>query len=312
MSLVRSTLRPILVLALILPALLAAQPAQATHPGRNGLIAWSHPTGLTTDSEVFVMLPDGSVKRQLTHNPRNDFFPAWSPDGRAISFDSSTADDVDVWILDRDGERNLTNDPGWANLHSAWSPDGTQIAYSRQSPFTGVGSIWVIDVDGTDPRQVSSEIGVNNHPTWSPDGRWILFSSDRDGNLEIYAVRPDGTGERRLTNTPTFHEDNPNFAPDGSKVAFDACQAPSFPCPGSPDYEIFTINVDGPGLQRLTVEAGIDWNPAWSPDGTQIVYRSDQTGFTHVWKMNADGSGKTQLTFQNFTGGVDPDWQPLP
>ena len=72
------------------------------------------------------------------------------------------------------------------------------------------------------------------------------------------------------------------------------------------------VNVNGTGFQRLTNAPGIDWNPAWSPDGTQIVFRSDRTGFTHIWKMNADGSNQTQLTTVDFTGGVDPDWQPLP
>jgi TolB protein len=94
---------------------------------------------------------------------------------------------------------------------------------------------------------------------------------------------------------------------------FDACRADSFPCPGGSDnYEIFASRADGSGRRKLTAEPAIDWNPAWSPDGTEIVFRSDRTGETQLWKMKADGSGLVQLTTVSFTGGVDPDWQPLP
>ena len=313
----RNRIRTAALGALVLvPALVAvdAGPAHATHPGRNGLIAWSRPF-LTTDAEIYVIRPGGGRTHQLTHNDQNDSFPAWSPDGRSIAFESSSATDMDVWVMNVDGTglRNLTSDAGNADREPAWSPDGNAIVFSRQSPFTGDGGLWVIGADGSNPRRLTQTNSVNHHPTWSPDGRWIVFSSDRDGNLELYRIRPDGTGESRLTFTPTLHEDNPNLSPDGLRIAFDACQSASFPCPGTtPNYEIFSANSDGSGLLRLTNVPGIDWNPAWSPDGTQIAFRSDRTGFTQIWKMDADGSNPTQLTFERFEGGVDPDWQPLP
>jgi Tol biopolymer transport system component len=298
-------------LVLAVPALDSGV-ARAAFPGRNGLIAWTR-LFLTRDAEIWVMTPGGQTKRSIDRNDQNDAFPAWSANGRLLAFESSSATDVDLWVMRIDGGApvNITNDPGNADRQPAWSPTGDAIVFSRQSPFTGLGAIWVIEADGS-IRQLTEDTSVNQHPAWSPDGQWILFSSDRDGNLELYRVRPDGTGEGRVTFTPTVHEDNPNWAPDGAKVAFDACQAESFPCPGSPNYEIFSINADGTGRVRLTDVEGIDWNPAWSPDGTQIVFRSDRTGSTQLWKMNADGSSPTQLTFAEFEGGVDPDWQPLP
>lgn len=301
-----------LCLLMVAGTLFAVAPsASAAFPGSNGLIAWTHVTGLTTPSQVFVVGPDGGRVRQLTHGTQNVFNPAWSPDGRTIAFDSSSADDVDVWLLDRPGgPRDLTNDPGFADVQSAWSPDGTRLVFSRQSPFTGIGGLWLIDIDGSDMHQLTPAPGyTDQQPAWSPEGRWIVFSSSRDGNLELYAVHPDGGGLRRVTRTPLLQEENPNWAPDGSRVAFDACRAASFPCPGSANYDVFTMAPDGSGLTRLTDAAAIDANPAWSPDGTKIAFRSDRTGWTQIWKMNADGSGQTQLTFKNFQGGVDPDWQ---
>lgn len=305
---------PKLTLVALVVALSApAQPAQAAFPGANGVIAWTHPTGFFTDAEVFIINPDGTGKRQLTDNGQNDFFPAWAPDGKAIAYESSSADDVDIFILDREGERNLTNDPRRANRFPAWSPDGSQIVFSRQSPFTGIGPLWVINTDGTRPRQITDAVDVNTHPTWSPDGRFIVFVSDRSGNHDLYAVRPDGTDLRQITDTPTVQEANPNWSPDSRRIAYDACFSATYPCAGvTPNYEIFTARPDGSDRRRITFERGIDTHPAWSPDGTQVVFHSSRAGFSHIWTMNADGSNPTQITFADFTGGVDPDWQPLP
>jgi len=301
-------------LAAVLVALaLPAPSAQATFPGTNGRIAWTHPTGLTTDAEIFTIRPDGTGKRQLTMNGQNDFFPDWSPDGRAIAYESSSSIDVDIWIQDQSGERNLTNDPRIANRYPSWSPDGARIAFSRQSPLTGDGPIVTVRVDGRGPLRLTSSDGVNTQPAWSPDGDTIVFVSDRSGNHDLWSVNPDGTGLTQITDTPNRQEANPDWSPDGTRLAFDVCQSATFPCAGiTPNYEIVTSDADGTNLTRLTSVAGIDAHPSWSPDGTQIAFRSDRAGFSHIWRMNADGSGVVQLTFENFRGGVDPDWQPRP
>jgi Tol biopolymer transport system component len=154
---------------------------------------------------------------------------------------------------------------------------------------------------------------INVHPNWSPDGARIAFASDRDGNFELYTIAPDGTGLSRLTFSARQQEDNPNWSPDGRLIVHDACVSPTYPCPGSPNYEIFVMRADGSSRRRLTNDPSIDWNPAWSPDGAEIVFRSDRSpDGTELWKMNADGSGVVQLTIGPFQGGVDPDWQPSP
>ena len=73
------------------------------------------------------------------------------------------------------------------------------------------------------------------------------------------------------------------------------------------------MRADGSGRHRLTNDPSIDWNPAWSPDGKQIVFRSDRSpDGTELWKMDANGSNVVQLTNGPYQGGVDPDWQPRP
>jgi Tol biopolymer transport system component len=310
----RRTRLVVVVAAAVAVMAAPAAPAQAAFPGRNGLIAWTHITGLTTDAEIFVMRPDGSNKRQLSHNEQNDFFPAFSPDGRWVAFESASATDVDVWVMNlrETVSMNISQMPGVADRGPAWSPDGEEIVFWRQH-FDGTSGIWKMNADGSNQVRLTGDANIDSYPAWSPDGNLIVFVSQRDGNAELYVMPPDGSPEIRLTETPMIQEGNPNWSPDGTKLAFDACLSETFPCPGTaPNYEIVTMNLDGTDVRRLTNVAGIDFNPAWSPDGTQIVFRSDRTGFTHIWKMNADGSNQTQLTTVDFTGGVDPDWQPIP
>ena len=123
----------------------------------------------------------------------------------------------------------------------------------------------------------------------------IVFTSNRDGNDEIYVMNPDGSGQTRLTNNPTI-DWNPSWSPDGTKIVFISDRDRSHG-----DFQIYVMNADGSGVVRLTNNPGWDVEPSWSPDGTKIVFSRE--GVIHV--MNADGTGVTELT-----GGREPSWSP--
>jgi Tol biopolymer transport system component len=290
----------------------APPPAHAAFPGANGLIAWSKVFAFQ-DAEIWVMNPDGSNQHALSRNNRTDFDPTWSADGSMVAFSSSGAD-ADIWVMNADGtgEHDVSNDPSGPDIQPAWAPDASKIAFVKQN-FDGTSALWVMNADGSEQQQLTDAQTINVHPSWSWDGKLIAFASSRDGNFEIYTIVPDGTSLTRITFTTGAQEDNPNWSPDVRFIAYDACLSPSYPCPGSPNNEIFAMRADGSGRRRLTNDPSIDANPAWSPDGTQIVFRSDRSpDGTELWKMNRDGSGVVQLTIGPYQGGVDPDWQPLP
>src|SRR5437773_467608 len=84
---------------------------------------------------------------------------------------------------------DATTDPGFADIEPTWSPDGTQIAYARQS-FDGASSIWVIDITGANAHQITPSGYADLHPAWSPDGSEIAFDSDRSGGRDLWLVAP--------------------------------------------------------------------------------------------------------------------------
>jgi TolB protein len=292
--------------------LTVAVPAHASFPGNNGLIAWSHPVGFFEDSEIFVMNPNGSYKRALTNNASNDADPAWSADGSQLAFESVTGNAFNLYVINADGsgERRLTTSTNRTDVQPSWSPDGIQIVFSRQK-MDGTGGIWVIASDGSSLKHLTGDEGVTSHPAWSPDGRTIAFESDRNGSHDLFLMNADGSNKRPLMTTPTVQEGDPNWSPNGTMITFDSCPASSYPCPGAADYNVFVVGADGTGLQQLTTSTAIDMAPAWSPNGQQIVFRSDATGNTELFSMKVDGSEMRKLT-AGLNGGVDPDWQPLP
>lgn len=139
----------------------------------------------------------------------------------------------------------------------------------------------------------------------------IVFSSDRDGDFDVYTMNADGTGRRQLTNAPG-DDTNPSWSPDGKRIAFESERAHQSPDPSKVTAEIYVVNADGGGLKRLTSNAAEDWGPRFSPDGTRIAFASASTqpGWDFdVVVVNADGGGLTDLTpgpGRDFA----PDWSP--
>ena len=139
----------------------------------------------------------------------------------------------------------------------------------------------------------------DSEPNWSPDGTRIALVSDRDGDLDVYTMLPNGSSVRQLTFNDGF-EFRPNWSPDGGQITFTSGR--------DGDAEVYVMDADGTNQTNVTANpAGDDGFSAWSPDGEKIAYVS----IAHdVLTMNADGSGKVSLT-KGPAFEIDPDWQPL-
>ncbi len=122
-------------------------------------------------------------------------YPAYSPDGRRISFMSERSGTEEIWICDSDGSKTLqlTSFGGAAIYGPSWSPDSQNIALTVAQKGMKE-DIYVVSVNGGVPRRMTKDPAEDKWPYWSHDGKWIYFSSTRSGREEIWKM-PSGGGE---------------------------------------------------------------------------------------------------------------------
>ena len=168
-----------------------------------------------------------------------------------------------------DPDPPLTNNAA-SDSGASWSPDGSKIAFEKSS------DLWVMNSDGTKQIQLTSNVGIDSNPTWSPDGSRIAFVSERDGDLDIWAMKPVPEGP---TNVPL------NLTDDSGSGAFDSDPAWSpFLSDGSTSIafhrngDVWTVDPDNVASKtRITTEStGSDSFPNWSPKGTRITFQSNR------------------------------------
>ena len=159
--------------------------------------------------------------------------------------------------------------------------------------------IHISNADQTGDRAITANVFADTDPAWSPDGTRLAFTSDRDGDREIYVIDVNGSNSVRLTNSPASDDYRPAWAPDGGRIAFVSTRF------GAAD--IFVMNADGSNVVRLTSHLASDRDPAWSPDGRSIAFTSQRDGVPEVYVMTADGATVTRLT---TGGGQHPAWSP--
>lgn len=156
--------------------------------------------------EIYLIRPDGSDRRRLTHEPTEDSEPAWAPDGRRLLFTSYRDGQPDVYVMNADGTgiRRLTETPGGHSRRAEWSPDGRWIAFG--SDRDGNDEVYVMRLDGSGLRNVSNDPAREYYSRWAPDGHHLVFTSNREPKTSggrsfanaIYTVAMDGTEVERL------------------------------------------------------------------------------------------------------------------
>lgn len=203
---------------------------------------------------------------------------AWSPDSNQLLFSRSIGNDsLQLYTVTSKGRdlRPLTNDPKVESVFGCWSPAGQRIVY--RSDRSGERHIYVMDVDGTNPVQLTNSGAPNSFPSWSPDGKRIAFNSQRTGKWQVYTSLIDGTDVRQVTNDDSDNE-NPVYAPRSNAIVFESNRDSH--APGA--NQIFVIQDDGRAERRVTHDSQSHVFPSWRGDGTVIFSSTDLSHKTSI------------------------------
>ncbi|MEK6554408.1 MAG: translocation protein TolB, partial [Bdellovibrionota bacterium] len=183
---------------------------------------------------------------------------------------SGRAPNINRMSLDGKKATPITNGPGQAmNIEPAISPDGTKVAFS--SDRSGKPMIFVMNIDGSNVKQITFAGFYNATPTWSPDGTKIAFAGvdkgkdsgdGRTGAFDIFLINADGTGLKRLTsakkpNGVWANNEAPTFAPDGQRVLFVSDR--------TINSQLYMVNIDGTNERRITYDKRFYSKPKWGP-----------------------------------------------
>jgi Tol biopolymer transport system component len=248
---------------------------------------------------------------------------------------------ANIWLastndLDHPKQLTTTSYDGLNGL--SWTPDG-KIVYT--SWISGEQNLWLSDLNGDAPQQLTAHAGFSEQPVVSPDGRYIVFLSNRNGQEHLWRIGIDGKHPLELTHGAS--DKQPTFTRDGQAIIFSSRSVPA---------SLFRVSIEGGEAARLTDKISFDPNvspdgktiacafrpepagktriailalsggepkfisdlPAcygrlrWTPDGNGIAYAARQAGVGNIWVQPLDGSAPKQLTHWNPAPIFSFDW----
>jgi TolB protein len=169
---------------------------------------------------------------------------------------------------------------------------------AKAFPSSGVGRYGDHRTDLTGGIRCAPDSAFDGAPDWSHDGL-IVFQSDRNGNMDLFTIHPDGTGLQRIT-TSTDDDLFPSWAPSSSKVAYVHVHGAS--------QQVFTVNTDGSGVTQLTHTQLLKGTLAWSSNRKKIVMTAGGEETVDLYSIHSDGTHQTRLT-SGPSNDFEPDWQ---
>ncbi|MBV6431552.1 MAG: Dipeptidyl-peptidase 5 [Bryobacteraceae bacterium] len=259
-------------------------------------------------SRIGILTPASGTHVEISGKSSN---PVWSPDSLKIAYEGEAGGKSGLVVANADGSNPRflskmegTNAPlTFAGAGITWSPDSKRIAFIDARP-------------GPETKEASGDPVVITRYLYKPNFSEGNTRFNDNKRLHIFLADVSSGAIRQLTDGP-FYEHSPDWSPNGEEILFVSNREPD-----SDQFfndDIWTVRPADGVIRRVTATEYAEYNPRWSPDGRRIAYLGTRRGLTdlettmedtHVWVMNADGGGRTEIgkVVDNRQGA--PEWAP--
>ncbi|MBN2011915.1 PD40 domain-containing protein [candidate division KSB1 bacterium] len=253
--------------------------------------------------------------------------PAVSPKGDRVAFLTDRTGYFDIYMVQATDKTNITRlasgqkkadleELQWLRPGMSWSPDGNYLAFTARA--AGEDALQIMHVDKKEIVAIH-KFGLDGlfAPAWSPVSDEIAFVGVKDGHSDIYIYDRQTDQLRHVTND-IFTDLEPAWSPDGNDIAFVSDRKENV----EPteligdirieDYDyhstdIYIIHKDGSGMRRITDSPFNQTSPVWHPDGTYLLYVSDQSGVANIYYRDIQSGKETTLT-NLISGSAQISW----
>lgn len=311
----------------------------------NGLIAFSSDATANNKQQIFIMSTDGSGVQQVCNLDLNCYNPRFSPDGRKIVFSATNVMSDFIYMINLD-DTGTFSFPVFIDGGSdpEFSPDGSYLLY--RSEKNDNNAVYIMDLK-TDSSDIINDGSLSTHAKFSPDGRKVVYSSSASGNFDLVVLDLDDTSDnaqKTIADSPDaelygiFSPDgkliayssfdinykgtvhicnadgkdnisvskgmnssyNPKFSPDGTRLAFISDKTGNF--------EIYTCDLDGSNIKRVTDKKGSTMDYDWSPDSKSIAYENIVETVSNISIVNLETGSSVDITGDKAYN-VNPSFQ---
>ncbi|MBI5958437.1 MAG: PD40 domain-containing protein [Chloroflexi bacterium] len=271
------------------------------------------------DWDLYLLDKEGELHNLTAESDAHEYYPGFTFDGEQISMFSTATGDVTPARVNTDGSNFKTQSmiesimsvltEGNTDWDPAWDPGGDRLAWNKVLPgMPPKIDLFVSDANGENRVQITDDNALEGMHAWSPDGTELAYVSLGDNSkYNTYKINVFDKTAVRLTDHNT-NDYQPFWSTDGSKIlvifSFRVAMVDG-------ETEMSVMNADGSDLHSLGEDEVFSGDLTYSPYGGEVAYVSNETGYWHIYLMDADGSNVRQLT-EGESNNLYPAWRPVP